>query len=335
MNREFVKFQYLLKRIFVYQENIEIKTLLKTESIKKSQVKSTSISMLGTRLKIYIDSDKSIDVDLMNKNQIKDLSDHINGYISFEDLIKKYNSGNSSSEKSSIFSRKSANIIGAILLFGGFVTLFSGFITGLLIFLSGLIIFPKTFKLISNKTKNVISKKSRILIALALLIVVSIVSTSNPTSNIKPEKTQEVEPKQEVVESQNNNGIEIQNTPTENTVVGKQLKQPEPAPAPKVENVYQPTLGERNALSSAKQYLSYSAFSKGGLIEQLEYEDYSPKEIDYAMSQISVDWNHQAALTAETYLEYSAFSRSGLIEQLEYEGFTRSQAEYGANAVGY
>lgn len=96
-----------------------------------------------------------------------------------------------------------------------------------------------------------------------------------------------------------------------------------------------PTMGEKNALSSAKAYLNTMAFSYKGLIEQLNYEGFSNEEATYGADNCGADWNEQAAKSAKAYLNTMAFSRSGLIEQLEYEGFTKSQAEYGAKAVGY
>lgn len=95
------------------------------------------------------------------------------------------------------------------------------------------------------------------------------------------------------------------------------------------------TVGQRNARNKAQQYLSTSAFSYSGLIEQLEYEGFSTKEATYGADNSGADWYEQAALKAEQYMDTSSFSRSGLIEQLEYEGFTRTQAEHGADAVGY
>lgn len=95
------------------------------------------------------------------------------------------------------------------------------------------------------------------------------------------------------------------------------------------------TLGEKNALSTALGYLSYSPFSYSGLVKQLEYEGYTNKEAVYGADNCGADWNEQASLKAQEYLNYSAFSRDGLITQLEYEGFTRQQAEYGVQAVGY
>lgn len=97
----------------------------------------------------------------------------------------------------------------------------------------------------------------------------------------------------------------------------------------------QTTIGQRNALRSATNYLNTMAFSKSGLIDQLEYEGYSTEEATYAVENCGADWNEQAAKSAQNYINTMSFSRSGLIDQLIYEGFTREQAEYGVSAVGY
>lgn len=95
------------------------------------------------------------------------------------------------------------------------------------------------------------------------------------------------------------------------------------------------TKGEQNALARAQDYLEYMAFSRSGLIDQLEYEGYTTSEATYAVDHCGADWNEQAAKKAKEYLDYSSFSRSGLIDQLEYEGFTQAQAEYGVKQNGY
>ena len=100
-------------------------------------------------------------------------------------------------------------------------------------------------------------------------------------------------------------------------------------------NISSVTLGEKNALNSAKNYLSIMAFSKQGLIKQLEYEGYSEKEAQYGADNCGANWNEQASKMAKQYLDMMSFSKSGLIEQLKYEGFTTAQAEYGAKSVGY
>ena len=95
------------------------------------------------------------------------------------------------------------------------------------------------------------------------------------------------------------------------------------------------TMGQRNALESAESYLSFMAFSRSGLIDQLEYEGYSTEEATFAVDNCGADWYEQAAKCAQSYLNVMAFSRQGLIDQLLYEGFTQQQAEYGVTAVGY
>jgi hypothetical protein len=95
------------------------------------------------------------------------------------------------------------------------------------------------------------------------------------------------------------------------------------------------TIGQQNAIKSAQTYLSFSAFSRKGLIGQLEFEGYSNADATYAVDSLNVDWKEQAAKSAAQYLEFSSFSRQGLIDQLVFEGYTKSEAEFGVNAVGY
>jgi hypothetical protein len=93
------------------------------------------------------------------------------------------------------------------------------------------------------------------------------------------------------------------------------------------------TRSEENAVRSAESYLSFSAFSRSGLIDQLEFEGYTNAEATLAVDYLDGDWNEQAALSAESYLDFAAFSESGLIDQLEFEGFTSDQATSGVNSI--
>ncbi|UYY80396.1 Ltp family lipoprotein [Arthrobacter sp. YA7-1] len=94
------------------------------------------------------------------------------------------------------------------------------------------------------------------------------------------------------------------------------------------------TVSQQNALRKAAQYLNYSAFSRTGLINQLEYEKYSTEDATWAVDRVTVDWNVEAAQKAKDYLKYTSFSRSGLVDQLLYEGYTPEQAEYGVSQTG-
>ena len=95
------------------------------------------------------------------------------------------------------------------------------------------------------------------------------------------------------------------------------------------------TIGQKNALQTAKDYLTVMGFSYTGLIEQLEYEGYSSEEATYGADNCGADWNEQAVKVAQDYIDTMPFSRQELIEQLVYEGFTSEQAEYGVSGVGY
>ncbi len=95
------------------------------------------------------------------------------------------------------------------------------------------------------------------------------------------------------------------------------------------------TIGERNALRSAKNYLNVMAFSYEGLKEQLEFEGYSETEATYAVDNCGANWFEQAKKKAKEYLDAMSFSKSGLITQLEFEKFTHEQAVYGVEANGY
>ncbi len=94
------------------------------------------------------------------------------------------------------------------------------------------------------------------------------------------------------------------------------------------------TMGQKNALSKAKSYLSFSSFSHSGLIEQLEFDGFTDEEAQYGADKCGADWNEQALSKAKSYLSFSAFSYSGLIEQLEFDGFSDEEAKYGVENCG-
>jgi hypothetical protein len=113
-----------------------------------------------------------------------------------------------------------------------------------------------------------------------------------------------------------------------------------PASAATSHSHHHVTKSEKQAIGAAKSYLSFTSFSKKGLIEQLHspYGDgFSKNDATYAVNHIKVNWNKQAVKSAKNYLSFTHFSRSGLIHQLESpygDQFTHAQAVYAANKVG-
>lgn len=93
---------------------------------------------------------------------------------------------------------------------------------------------------------------------------------------------------------------------------------------------------QKNAVRSAKQYLSVYGFSRSGLIQQLssDYGDaYNVADATAAVDSLNIDWNKQAARSAKQYLSMQGFSCRGLINQLSSsagDGYTENQANYGA-----
>lgn len=129
-------------------------------------------------------------------------------------------------------------------------------------------------------------------------------------------------------------------TPTSGPTPAVEATQPTPertkaeeAPEPTSEELAG-TVSQQNALRKAESYLSFGAFSRSGLIDQLTFEDFSVDDATWAVDRLEVDWNEQAAAKAETYLQMMGFSRQGLLDQLLFEGFTQEQADYGVSLTG-
>lgn len=97
---------------------------------------------------------------------------------------------------------------------------------------------------------------------------------------------------------------------------------------------------QKNAVRSAKQYVSMTGFSRDGLIEQLssEYGDgYEVADATVAVDSLNINWNEQAVRSAKNYLNMTGFSCNGLIEQLSSSAgdkYTISEATYGAQQAG-
>lgn len=94
------------------------------------------------------------------------------------------------------------------------------------------------------------------------------------------------------------------------------------------------TVSQSNAVEKAKSYLSYTAFSKSGLIKQLEFEGFTNEDATYGTENVGADWKQQALKSAKNYLGFAAFSKVGLIKQLEFEGYTNEEAVFGVDSLG-
>lgn len=94
------------------------------------------------------------------------------------------------------------------------------------------------------------------------------------------------------------------------------------------------TKAQQNAVGKAKEYISIMAFSKDGLVKQLEFDKFETADAEYAVENITVDWKEQAVKKGEDYLDIMSHSRQGLIDQLKFDGFTDEEATYAVDEIG-
>ncbi len=111
--------------------------------------------------------------------------------------------------------------------------------------------------------------------------------------------------------------------------------------APNANNVAQNLTGpQKNAVRAAQSYLSISAFSRDGLIEQLASQagnGFNINDATKAVDSLNIDWNQEAVKSAKQYLQMMGFSCSGLVQQLSSRAgakFTEKQATFGAQRAG-
>ncbi|MBY8941172.1 Ltp family lipoprotein [Pseudomonas tolaasii] len=97
---------------------------------------------------------------------------------------------------------------------------------------------------------------------------------------------------------------------------------------------------QKNAVRSAKQYLSMTGFSRNGLISQLSSDvgdGFGVSDATLAVDSLNIDWNQEAVRSAKQYLSMMGFSCKGLIKQLSSSAgdkYTVDQATYGAKQAG-
>ena len=97
---------------------------------------------------------------------------------------------------------------------------------------------------------------------------------------------------------------------------------------------------QKNAVRAAQSYLSISAFSRDGLIEQLSSQagnGFNINDATKAVDSMNVDWNQEAVKSAKQYLQMMGFSCNGLVQQLSSRAgakFTQQQATFGAQRAG-
>lgn len=157
---------------------------------------------------------------------------------------------------------------------------------------------------------------------LAVIIIGSIATggEETATTDSEPETVETVateEPKEEPVSPE-----PVEEEPKAEPVEEEKPQEPEMS------------VSQQNAVSKAEAYIDMTAFSKTGLIKQLEFDKFSNADATFAVNNLKVDWKEQAGKKAQDYIDMTSFSRQGLIDQLKFDGFTTEEATYGVDQTG-
>ncbi|BAK44506.1 Ltp family lipoprotein [Eggerthella sp. YY7918] len=134
-------------------------------------------------------------------------------------------------------------------------------------------------------------------------------------------------PKQEEKAAEPSGSTQTENVSTSNTDTPSEKVEETPA-EPEVPAEY------KSALKKAQTYSDTMYMSKAGLFNQLtsEYgEKFSTEAAQYAIDNVSADWNANALAKAKQYQDQMAMSPEAIRDQLtsEYgEQFTQEEADY-------
>lgn len=178
-------------------------------------------------------------------------------------------------------------------------------------------------------------------IVLAIIVVVGVFGGGDKEPNVvdNDSKLEEVmsdtASQQDDMENKENKDNKEKEEPEPQEVIAEESTSVQKTEKPSIKKEPSETLSQKNAVKMAKSYLKYTAFSKSGLVKQLEFEGFDNGDATYAVNQLDTDWNEQAVKMAKNYLDYTSFSRSGLIDQLKFEGFSTEEATYAVEEVGF
>ncbi len=87
------------------------------------------------------------------------------------------------------------------------------------------------------------------------------------------------------------------------------------------------------ALEKAQSYIDFTSFSEADLRGQLEYHEFSPEAVQFALDNVVVDYQEECIEKAKSYLEYSSFSEADLRGQLEYHEFSEEHINVAIDEV--
>jgi hypothetical protein len=91
---------------------------------------------------------------------------------------------------------------------------------------------------------------------------------------------------------------------------------------------------QRRAIARAESYTNLMAFSRARLIQQLEFEGFTHNDAQWAVDQLTIDWNEQALKKANSYHSLMSLPPDNIRRLLASEDFSEEQIDYAMTNMG-
>jgi len=91
---------------------------------------------------------------------------------------------------------------------------------------------------------------------------------------------------------------------------------------------------QRRAIARAESYTNLMAFSRARLIQQLEFERFTHNDAQWAVDQLTIDWNEQALKKANSYHSLMNLPPENIRRLLAFEDFSEEQIDYTMTNIG-
>lgn len=91
---------------------------------------------------------------------------------------------------------------------------------------------------------------------------------------------------------------------------------------------------QRRAIARAESYTNLMAFSRARLIQQLEFEGFTHNDAQWAVDQLTIDWNEQALKKANSYHSLMSLPPENIRRLLTFEDFSEEQIDYAMTNIG-
>lgn len=233
-------------------------------------------------------------------------------------------------------------IFGILFSLIGIIFIFSEPILGIVMLIMATILLPPVNKLIDKKWKFHLSRGMKAVVIIIGFIILVLTANTSEQQNNQPlvqqeqsmsnteQKKNEIKPTEEQTKNTNNEkSVEIGKTDTILTT-DETLESTKKTTIP---------AEYKSALNKATTYAKTMYMSKQGIYDQLvsEYgEKFSTDAAQYAIDNMTADWNANALVKAKNYQKTMNMSLSAIHDQLTSaygEKFTKAEADYAIQHI--